>query len=261
MSNVDLNKQCGFYCINLPAARERRETVAAQAAAHRLDLRFVEAVPGTEIPADCAKRYDAETRARRWRGPLIPNEIACVLSHRKALEIALASNKPMSVIFEDDVILNGDFAQKLQHLLQAADAFEIIRLETRLMPSRRDLTVVGAPEIGQIVLARKWTLGAAAILYSRSGVEKAFRATERFSEAYDNIISRPWALGARVYEIRPPIAVESGAPSTMLAFDPAATVDSARNKMRFTYRIFISFAGKAVRFSSALRLLAARALS
>jgi len=55
-----------------------------------------------------------------WARPLIPGELACALSHRKAWIHAAQQNEP-TLVLEDDVLLSEDIADVLRVLSQGPD--------------------------------------------------------------------------------------------------------------------------------------------
>lgn len=217
-----------LLCVNLERSADRRAAIRAQADALGLAVEFVPAVDGRAMAPDDPelRRYDAARRRWTWRSDLTGAEVACVLSHRRALERFLNSDAEFSVVLEDDALLSDSFAARVEAVLAARAQWSIVRLETRLneqeSPVIADLGAAGA-----LVLRRKWTLGAAAVLYSRAGAKAVLRGTETFYEAFDNVIGRPFAVGDVILELEPPAAREdTGAPSTI----EAQRAGAARNK-------------------------------
>jgi GR25 family glycosyltransferase involved in LPS biosynthesis len=56
------------------------------------------------------------------------NDRACVLSHKKAIELAQKSNWPSVLIFEDDIELPDDFDTQLDLLLGETPEFDMLFL-------------------------------------------------------------------------------------------------------------------------------------
>ncbi len=82
---------------------------------HLLGVNFVKAIRGSEL--DAKTYYNLITNYNSNENKLIsPNELGCILSHKKALEIISKSNQNFAAIFEDDVIINDkslDIVKKL----------------------------------------------------------------------------------------------------------------------------------------------------
>lgn len=220
-----------LLCINLERSPDRRREIAAQAQALDLAVDFVPAVDGRLLPADDPERarYDPARRRLTWRRGLSDAEIACVLSHRRAVRRFVDSDARFAVVLEDDAILAPDFRKRLEHVLAAEDRWSIVRLETRL--NERDSEIVAPLADGAaLVLRRKWTLGGTAILYSRRSAAAFLAGTERFFEAFDNLVGRPFVVGDVILELEPPIVEEKKAvPSTIEA---TRTGEAHRKNMR-----------------------------
>jgi glycosyl transferase family 25 len=204
-------------CVNLDRSPDRRRDITAQAEALGLEVEFVSAVDGELVGPDDPEmaRYNRAKRNLTWRRDLSQAEIACVLSHRRAITRFLASDFPFAVVLEDDAVLSPSFPQRLQAVLAAPDRWSIVRLEAR---SRDEYSeVIATLEDGaRLVLRRKWTLGGTAILYSRHSARTFLDRTERFFEAFDNLVGRPHVVGDVILELEPPIVEENkAAPSTI----------------------------------------------
>lgn len=225
-----------LLCINLERSPERKAEIADQAEALGLEVRFVPAVDGLLLPPDDPERdrYDERARDRTWKRGLSEAEIACVLSHRRAVSSFLESDAKFAVVLEDDAILAPDFAPRLQTVLAAAERWSIVRLETRL--SETDSPV--AVELGDgsaLVRRRKWTLGGTAILYNRASATAFLKGSASFFEAFDNLVGRPYVVGDVILELEPPIVQEKkAAPSTIEATRGG---DAKNKRMRLGWRL------------------------
>lgn len=117
-----------FYAINLPGSVERRENVERQAAACDIDIQIVEAVSGATLTEEQKAMYDAVGRMKNYERHLTPNEQACVHSHRKVLEMFLASGAEYAVVMEDDVTLGDKFMEALRFLTERLGGWEFCKL-------------------------------------------------------------------------------------------------------------------------------------
>lgn len=224
-----------LLCINLERSPERRADIAAQADALGLELEFVPAVDGRAMAPDDQelRRYDAAWRRWTWRSGLSAPEIACVLSHRRAVSRFLASDHRFAVVLEDDAVLAEDFERRLQPLLTADGRWTVVRLETRLNEENSPV-VARLPDGAALVVRRKWTLGGTAILYNRKAAEAFIEGSERFFEAFDNLVGRPFVMRDVILELEPPAAWErKTGPSTL---EGARTGDARRKGMRLGWR-------------------------
>ena len=80
-----------YLVINLPESETRRNSILEQAVKHGIRIELVEAVSGKSLTEAQRAMYLPHERSKRFVRHLSDNEQACLHSHRKALEIFLAS--------------------------------------------------------------------------------------------------------------------------------------------------------------------------
>ena len=172
-----------YLCINLPQAETRRQAITAQAQKLGLDIQFVEAVAGRDLPADVPE-YDRAERRKRYHYDLTPNEIACALSHRKALQTFLDSAADYAVIMEDDALLAENFNEGIREVIEQLHGWEVAKLYTddgsRLYPLEAE-----SGGCVRAVFPSKILWVAVGYLYTRSGAEKLQAEPSAISLAAD----------------------------------------------------------------------------
>ena len=122
-------KNTKYLCISLPWAKERRRAILSQAEKTGIDVEFVEAIAGKDLPAEVPE-YDRKKRFVTFNYDLMPNEIACVLSHRKAMREFLESGAEYGVIMEDDAVFAENIAAAVQEVTERLTGWEIAKLNT-----------------------------------------------------------------------------------------------------------------------------------
>jgi GR25 family glycosyltransferase involved in LPS biosynthesis len=95
-----------FFCINLPGAVERRRHCELQFEAAGIDVTFIRGFDGR-----ASRLYHEED----W----ISCQIGACISHIMAVEEIRHNEYGPTLIFEDDVVLETDFAKKLETVLYA----------------------------------------------------------------------------------------------------------------------------------------------
>ena len=105
--------------ISLKRDLEKRQAFISNNSKHLLSFEVVDAVDGREITQDDIHRLGLKTN-KNWRDPLrkrtlTHGEVGCFLSHRKAWEVAVATNEHL-LILEDDIQLLGDLPDGLDDL-------------------------------------------------------------------------------------------------------------------------------------------------
>jgi glycosyl transferase family 25 len=187
------------YVINLKRSADRRAWMQSELGRVGVGAEFLAAADG--------RRFQARCNAKN--GLLSKQEVALVISHRRAWRKLLSSGAAHAVVLEDDVHLGAGFADFL-----AVDfsryAFDAIKLETwnsRVWISRR-----GKP-IGRRRLHRLGYehFGAAAYVVSRAGAHKLLSATRPIVEPVDVTLFGGPALFSKqisVLQLVPAIAIQ-----------------------------------------------------
>lgn len=175
-----------FLCINLRSATERRAAVEAQAERLGIDVQFVDAVVGRDLPAD-VPAYDKRGRAKTHTYDLSCNEIACTLSHIKAMKMFLAGEAEYAVIMEDDILFEPNLKEGVYELTHRLKGWEAAKIYTADDAGRLyDLGDKGGEDsCVRAVFPRKVLWGAVAWLYSRRAVEQLLPAMQPFAQAAD----------------------------------------------------------------------------
>ena len=177
-----------YLVINLPSSADRKMSMLEQGEKFGLDLRIVEAVAGKTLSQEQLDLYDAKGRRRYYNFDLTNNEIACVLSHRKCLEIFLKSGAEHLVILEDDAELAPHFNEGVRELTQHLCGWEVAKLYTddgRLFP-----LMPPCPEAAvQPVFPKKVLWMSIGYMYTRAGAEKMYEAMQSFFLPADLLIA------------------------------------------------------------------------
>jgi len=104
--------------ISLERAKERREKIQSQLSALNIDAIIMDAVDSQNLSeVEKNKKITLDGGYRQWE-QFKPGEIACTMSHIKALQIAEKENWPYVIVLEDDVVLAEDFEKRVKILLR-----------------------------------------------------------------------------------------------------------------------------------------------
>lgn len=212
-----------YLCINLPQAVDRRQSMIAQASQLDLDIQFVEAVSGKELPLHVPD-YDRTARRKCYNHDLTPNEIACALSHKKALRSFLDSSAEYAVIMEDDARLSPHIKAGIHELTHHLHGWEAAKLFTGEGSKLYSLGDAGASTL-RAVFPRKILWVAVGWLYSRTAALKLLAGMSSFHLAADQQIGN-----ILLQQAIPTIGVS---PSLITSADPHnenSTIDTASCK-------------------------------
>ena len=169
-----------YLAINLPSSEQRREQVLAEGRKFGIDIRLVPAVAGRELTEEDLSHYDREARKKAYPFDLTPNEIACTLSHRKALKTFLDSEADFGVILEDDAQLQPHFNEGIAWLTQKLHGWQIAKLysaEGKLFSVGMD-NIENAPV--RPVFPKKIMWISVGYLYTREGARRLLEGLEHF---------------------------------------------------------------------------------
>jgi glycosyl transferase family 25 len=132
--------------ISLERSLERRKRVEEQLSKTSINWRFLDAVDGYAL-ARMPFSYK-QAKVKRLQGyELTPGEVGCYLSHIKAWESCVANQK-ITLVFEDDFLLNAEFEVVLNDLLNIQHKWDLVRLsgiyqtEDRLLANRELYSLV-----------------------------------------------------------------------------------------------------------------------
>lgn len=205
----------GFFVINLDRSQDRLQAIAANLQSVGLEFERVVAIDGSKL--DLTALNSADVDLRTWynlhhRAPKA-NEVACYLSHMKALERFLASDYAYGVIFEDDATVDGSFPQVIEKLQACAAKWEIVKL------------FVSHP--GQQILRTKLTdQHDLTSLVTQSGSAACYMLTKPAAARllpflrpvrlpYDHIFDRNFGHGLKLRAVNPAPVARTGVPSTI----------------------------------------------
>ncbi len=104
--------------INLERAQERRERMVKQLKDLPFDFTILDAVDGQKLTEDEKDKKISLDKGYRYGELFAPGEIACTMSHIKALELAKENDWPYVLVLEDDVVLAEDFVKRVKFLFR-----------------------------------------------------------------------------------------------------------------------------------------------
>lgn len=172
-----------YFYINLDRASDRRASAERQAARFGITMERIEAVKGSDLTPDDLKRYDRQGGKKYYTKELLPNECACIESHRKALRVFLKSGADYGVILEDDFELSPDFNEGIAWLTQQTKGWEMCKLWSgygKLYPLHRPIN-------GKfnLVLPRKKCVSLAYI-YTARGAKRILECFKTYRFPFDS---------------------------------------------------------------------------
>jgi len=188
------------FIINLDSATDRWAFIQASFAGSQLVLCRVPAVDAKTLTLSHAQYSE---KLYRWFHGRTPNvrELACYLSHLKAMEAFLATDDKHALIAEDDLVLHPDFDATIEAAIQYARSWNILRVTglSRGHPMR--LTKLLGDYSLCVSLGRLKGSGGYAI--DRLAARALLSRLLPMRLPYDHALDREWFFGLRAAYICP----------------------------------------------------------
>lgn len=179
-----------YLVINLPQAEKRRRSIMAQAERFGVNIQIVPAIEGKDLDLETdAHGYSHKMRRKYFTKDLLANEVACTLSHRKALEQYLSTDADYLVLLEDDAVLAEYFNEGICELTEHLKGWEAAKLYTddgKIYPLCPEFE--GAPV--QPVMPKKLPWVSVGYMYTRYAAQKILDGMQNFWLPTDMLIAR-----------------------------------------------------------------------
>ena len=188
------------FIINLDSATDRWAFIQAGFAGSQLSLCRVPAVDAKTLALPHPQYSE---RLYRWFHGRTPNvrELACYLSHLKAMAAFLATDEEHALIAEDDLVLRPEFETAIKAAMRYARSWNILRVTglSRGHPIR--LARLSDNCFLCVNLGR--LKGAGAYVIDRVGATALLSRLLPMRLPYDHAFDREWFLGLRAAYISP----------------------------------------------------------
>lgn len=188
------------YVINLDAVPERWEHMQRAFAGNSLELVRVPAVSGKELQLPLPEFDEEKFRRRHGRLTNI-FEVACYLSHIKAMRAFLESGESHAMICEDDLCPKAGLDRLLENLSKYQDSWNMVRLSGLKLGKPLRIADLGGGYALSLPFHR--FKGTGAYLIDRKAAEALVRGLLPMWLPYDHALDREWAHGFTVASVAP----------------------------------------------------------
>jgi len=204
-----------LYVINLETSQERLQRMHAIFAARGLSFTRIDAVDARCLPQALHSKIN---EMNLWSQEMTYGEVACFLSHKRALEQLIADGAPYGIIFEDDILLGVGATKILSSADWVPDEAEIVKLETsgkkvQLGPPQH-VAIKGF----SLAYIKNTHIMAAAYLISRQAALRLVSLMEEASAPFDHFLFN-FSLGIAphfiLFQIDPAPVIQTVLPSTL----------------------------------------------
>ncbi|MBA3543465.1 MAG: glycosyltransferase family 25 protein [Chthoniobacterales bacterium] len=188
------------FIINLDSARDRWAFVENSFATSRCIRCRVPAIDGKQLTLPHAQYSEALYRWFHGRTSN-PRELACYLSHLKAMEMFLATGESHGLIAEDDLVLRPEFDAVIELALQHSRSWNILRL-AGLSPGHP--ARIACLQNGYSLCVSMGRLkGTGAYLVDRKAARTFLARLLPMRLPFDHALDREWFWGLRAASIAP----------------------------------------------------------
>lgn len=188
------------FIINLDSATDRWAFIQAAFAGSQLAVCRVSAVDGKTLTLPHVQYSE---RLYRWFHGRTPNlrELACYLSHLRAIEAFLATVDEHALIAEDDIVLRRDFDIAIGEAMNYAHSWNILRVTGLSRGYPMKLTRLSGNYCLCVNFGR--LKGAGAYVIDRAAATALLAGLLPMRLPYDHAFDREWFLGLRAAYIHP----------------------------------------------------------
>lgn len=197
------------FIINLDAAADRWAFILESFARSQLVLCRVPAIDKTAVKLSDPRYSEKLYRCFHGRTPSV-RELACYLSHLKAIETFLATGDEHALIGEDDLVLRPEFDAALEAAVKYARYWNILRV-TGLTPGHPAPLVRLCGDYSLCVNLSRLK-GAGAYVIDRAAAAAFLARLLPMRLPFDHAFDREWVMGLRAMYISPFPASQSESP-------------------------------------------------
>lgn len=205
----------GVFVINLDRSPDRLDRIARNLDGAGLGFERVVAVDGRDLNLNAPQLdpTDMAYWARYHHRVMRVNEVACYMSHIKALRQFLATDFDAALILEDDAVVADDITEVIAGLGRHANAWDLVKLYA----SHPGTQVFREQLTGKhkLISYLTQTGRSAGYIVSREAAEKLLKQLLPIRLPFDHIFDRNFEHGLRVRGVTPMPVCTSGETSTI----------------------------------------------
>lgn len=233
-----------IYYINLDRSTERRQRIENALDHYGLFAERIPAVDGSQLTdVELFSHYDPNKNSSEYFAPLKKSEIACFLSHRKALQRFVEEQSfDFALVLEDDAEFVSDprpLLSSVARVLAGKNSPIIVKLY-----SVRPISAEALAELSdgfRLTYSKLPPLVTVAQIFNMAGAKKFLESTERFYLPVDVAIQQWWNFPVQVLTIQPNLVTHQAdqvGGSTITAGNRSGpTAKLAREILRPLYRL------------------------
>lgn len=177
--------------ISVPTARERREAFEKSITGMPPRWDYFDAFSNLSP----SLIYTADAALRKSANVLNKAELGCYSSHYSLWRWLLDSDYSQIIIFEDDVVVDWPFIEKLQRIDFASQGIHYLRLFTKIPARWRYVKTPFFDKYHHLIRFTNFALGSQAYILTREGARILIEHGQRLDCAVDVFMDRYWQHG------------------------------------------------------------------
>lgn len=189
------------FVINLESSKKRLKLISLQLHSLQISFKVIKAVDGKNLPSNYTNFYSQDKNKNEYYKPLSNGEIACVLSHKLALETFLKSNEKHLLLLEDDALIDSKIKSFIDQALNTPN-WDLIKLYTGKKPKHLKNKIRLSNEL-ELGLPKKIPNSNLGQLITRAGATKILKYYEQFYQPADISLQAWWEHDLRVLMCSP----------------------------------------------------------
>lgn len=209
----------GCWVISLNEQDPQAQELFSSLKTQGIDAQLFPAVDGRKtVPGLLGDEFLDEREAKiRHKRSLTSSEVGCYLSHYRSIKQAYDEGYDRACILEDDVLLEPDFGECLNKLLELSDEYEMIRLMALKIRKRKVVAPLfeGSENAHEIVRPERGWCGAQGYVLSRSGMKKILDFASNIYEPIDKLYDHFFEFDLRLFGVEPHLIYERVCESTV----------------------------------------------
>lgn len=132
-----------------------------------------------------------------------PAEIACYLSHYKAIQAFMSSGRKYALIFEDDIILSSDFVKIVNNLTEISSFWDFVKFNTANDNGILNINVKKLTNEYRLVASFFPKTYSAAYIINRKAAKNLCEKLLPMSVPYDHEMIKFWKYNIRQFSVFP----------------------------------------------------------
>lgn len=192
--------------------------MSKQLNALKIEHTFIEAVNGKERQPEDFTEYDHNARMQLMGRAMTGTEVACTLSHLKAMRYALTKGMKRVCILEDDGILKDNFLSQLQYAFQLPVEYEFLSLYNNKVKDTTQRTLKRSRY-------KQWS-GALGYVVTHRAMEKLLQANRQVLYIADQAIMGRPEIDVKIWYLLPK--------AIKLSDELESDIGDLRNKRNYT---------------------------